>query len=62
MTASVIFNFDEYLEGETVYMIPLSAVAMEVGMLDGRSDRRMRETRARQFLSLSLTNPPARCA
>jgi len=35
MTASVIFNFDEYLEGETVYMIPLSAVAVEVGMLDG---------------------------
>ncbi len=36
MTASVIFNFNEYLEGETVYMIPLSAVAVEVGMLDGR--------------------------
>jgi membrane fusion protein, multidrug efflux system len=38
MTASVIFNFDEYLEGETVYTIPLSAVAIEVGVLDGRSE------------------------
>lgn len=33
MTASVTFNFDRYLEGRTVYLIPLSAVAIEVGLL-----------------------------
>lgn len=33
ITASVTFNFDKYLNGRTVYMIPLSALAIEVGML-----------------------------
>ena len=33
MTASVTFNFDKYLDGRTAYMIPISAIAIEVGML-----------------------------
>lgn len=33
MTASVTFNFSEYLEGRTVYLIPLSAIAVEFSML-----------------------------
>ncbi len=33
MTASVTFNFDRYLEGRTVFLIPLSAIAIEVGLL-----------------------------
>jgi len=33
MTASVTFNFDAYLDGRTAYLIPLSAIAIEVGML-----------------------------
>ena len=38
MTASVTFNFDQYLEGRTAYLIPLSAIAIEYGTL-----RNMRE-------------------
>ncbi|MCP5092259.1 MAG: efflux RND transporter periplasmic adaptor subunit [Gammaproteobacteria bacterium] len=33
MTASVTFNFDQYLDGRTVYLIPLSALAIEAGSL-----------------------------
>ena len=33
MTASVTFNFDEYLQGRTAYLIPLSAIAIEFGMI-----------------------------
>lgn len=33
MTAGVTFNFDRYLEGRTIYLIPLSALAIEVGLL-----------------------------
>lgn len=33
MTASVTFDFAQQLEGRTVYMIPLSAVAIEAGLL-----------------------------
>ena len=33
MTASVTFNFDAYLDGQTVYLIPLSAIAIELGMI-----------------------------
>ncbi|MBE7546575.1 MAG: efflux RND transporter periplasmic adaptor subunit [Planctomycetia bacterium] len=33
MTASVTFNFNEYLEGSTVYLIPLAAIAIEFSML-----------------------------
>ena len=33
MTASVTFNFNEHLEGRTVYLIPLSAIAIEFGMI-----------------------------
>ena len=32
MTASVTFNFDAYLEGQTVYLIPISTVAIEVDL------------------------------
>ena len=40
MTASVTFNFDRYLEDRTAYLIPLSAIAIEVGLLQqaGRQD------------------------
>lgn len=38
MTASVTFNFDQYLEGRTAYLIPLSTIAIEYGTL-----RNMRE-------------------
>jgi multidrug efflux pump subunit AcrA (membrane-fusion protein) len=31
MTASVTFNFNDYLEGRTAYMIPLSAIALDPG-------------------------------
>ncbi|MDR4504481.1 MAG: efflux RND transporter periplasmic adaptor subunit [Candidatus Scalindua sp.] len=33
MTASITFNFNEYLEGRTVYLIPLAAIAIEFSML-----------------------------
>lgn len=33
MTAGVTFNFDKYLKGRTSYLIPLSAIAIDVGML-----------------------------
>jgi len=33
MTASITFNFDQYLEGRTVYLIPLSALAIELGTI-----------------------------
>jgi len=33
MTASVTFNFDQYLEDRTAYLIPLSAIAIEYGVL-----------------------------
>lgn len=33
MTAGVTFNFDAYLEGKTVFLIPLSALAIEFGMI-----------------------------
>jgi RND family efflux transporter MFP subunit len=33
MTASVTFNFDEYLDGRNVYLIPLSAIAIEIGVI-----------------------------
>ncbi len=35
MTASVEFSFDAYLEGQTVYLIPLSAIAIDVGLVAG---------------------------
>ena len=34
MTANVMFNFDAYLEGRTAYLIPLSAIAIDAGLLD----------------------------
>ncbi len=33
MTASVTFNFDKYLDGRSAYLIPISALAIEVGLL-----------------------------
>ncbi|MCZ6851665.1 MAG: efflux RND transporter periplasmic adaptor subunit [Planctomycetota bacterium] len=33
MTASVTFNFSAYLDGRTVYLIPLSAIAIDAGLL-----------------------------
>jgi len=33
MTASVTFNFDKYLDGRIAYLIPISAIAIEVGLL-----------------------------
>lgn len=45
MTASVTFNFDQYLDGETVYLVPLSALAIEAGTLrdGGRVDSNSRQ-------------------
>ncbi len=37
MAARVTFNFDQYLDGRTAYLIPLSAVAIDVGLLAGGS-------------------------
>lgn len=34
MTASVTFNFNEYLEGRTAYMIPLSAISLDPAARD----------------------------
>lgn len=34
MSASVLFNFDKYLEGKTAYMIPISAVAVDTALLN----------------------------
>lgn len=34
MTASVTFNFNDYLEGRTVYMLPLSAIALDPAARD----------------------------
>jgi RND family efflux transporter MFP subunit len=39
MTARVTFNFAQYLEGRTAYLIPLSAIAIDVGLLAGKSDQ-----------------------
>ena len=36
MTASVTFRFDEYLDNKTVYMIPISSIAVEVDINKGR--------------------------
>jgi len=33
MSAAVLFNFRDYLENEQVYMIPLSAIAIEAGLI-----------------------------
>ena len=33
MSARVTFNFDDYLEGRDVYLVPLSAVAIDVALL-----------------------------
>ena len=33
MSARVTFNFDEYLEGRDIYLIPLSAVAVDVALI-----------------------------
>ena len=33
MTASVTFNFNAYLGGRTAYLIPLSAIAIDAGLL-----------------------------
>jgi len=33
MTASVTFNFDQYLDGRTVYLVPLSSIAIEYGLI-----------------------------
>ena len=38
MTASVTFNFDQYLDGRTVYLVPLASIAIEYGLI-----RRSRE-------------------
>ncbi len=38
MTASVTFNFDQYLDGRTAYLIPLSALAIEAGSLKQAND------------------------
>ncbi len=35
MSASVTFNFDAYLAGRRAYLIPLSAIAIDVGLLAG---------------------------
>ncbi len=37
MAASVTFNFDEYLDGRTAYLIPISSIAIDVGLLAGQS-------------------------
>ena len=37
MSAEVTFNFSEYLDGRTVYLIPLSSVAIDIGLLAGGS-------------------------
>jgi RND family efflux transporter MFP subunit len=34
MTASATFNFDKYLEGNTVYLIPVSAIAIDTGLIN----------------------------
>ena len=47
MTARVTFNFDQYLEGRTAYLIPLSAIAIDVGLLAGES---VRDSEAPVFL------------
>ncbi|MCZ6642999.1 MAG: efflux RND transporter periplasmic adaptor subunit [Gammaproteobacteria bacterium] len=33
MTASVTFNFDQYLDGRTVYLVPLASIAIEYGLI-----------------------------
>ena len=47
MTASVTFNFDQYLDGRTVYLIPLSALAIEYGLI--RQAREARDVTSRQI-------------
>ena len=46
MTASVTFNFDEYLEGKTVYLIPLSAIAVDTRQIRPDSNSVPEENRA----------------
>lgn len=37
LSATLTFNFDGYLEGKTAYMIPISAIAIDVGIESGGS-------------------------
>jgi RND family efflux transporter MFP subunit len=37
MTARVTFNFSQYLDGRTAYLVPLSVIAVDVGLLAGKS-------------------------
>ena len=37
MTASITFNFADYLDGQTAYLIPLSAIAIDVGLTAEKS-------------------------
>ncbi len=41
MTASVTFNFDEGLDGGVAYLLPLSAVAVDLGLLRSNPDSRI---------------------
>lgn len=36
MTASVTFQFDEYLKDKTAYLIPITAIAVQVDLMEGR--------------------------
>ena len=47
MTASVTFNFDEYLDGRVAYLVPLSALAIEAGSLR-QSSEEPKESTSRQ--------------
>ena len=58
MTATVMFNFDAYLEGRTVYLIPLSSVAIDVGLLE--RDKYKQDKAAEQSeVPVFILNPEA---
>ncbi len=59
MTARVTFDFDQYLDGRTAYLIPLSAIAIDVGLLRG-SSAQQGETREAPVFVLDETAGRAR--
>ena len=59
MSAAVVFNFRDYLDNQTVFMVPLAAVALEAGLLSNygkpRPDGRQRQAPIYVFDEASST-------
>lgn len=54
MTASVTFNFDQYLDGRTVYLVPLASIAIEYGLI--RRSREVGDATPRQTVPMFVVD------